>query len=290
MISYKNPTYKLEFTKTTTINSVIRDTNFLIGIWLSILAPLSIIFICKTELKQSKALNNKTNQSNNEMWLSLTCDRHGTPSTWYECGNAPIFLPQPKNSAKTQPFFTQNNSTNKQSKSQIGRTSEYDCISKPEISWRYFGSNRPFNSIAIRFHRCLWMGLGISGEGLRGVKYLSIEQRERLRVSESEFQANRLLLSFFSFFLFFFFPPVPLFYLTCAWNGAVAIKRGPKRKISVKFTNSPFSAFGTANQKIQKGRGALNKQITEREKRRGRAEGRETKESEREKIGTRGRF
>ena len=106
MISYKNPTYKLEFKKTTTtINSVIRDTNFLIGIWLSILAPLSIIFICKTKLKQSKPLNNKTNQSNNEMWLSLTCDRHGTPSTWYECGNAPIFFHNQKPAQRLSHFL-----------------------------------------------------------------------------------------------------------------------------------------------------------------------------------------
>ena len=73
-------------------------------------------------------------------------------------------------------------------------------MSKPEISWRYFGSNRPFSSIAVRFHRRLWintkknenfgkqklkkmrwewlylgMGLGFWGEGLRGTKYLSME-------------------------------------------------------------------------------------------------------------------
>ena len=30
-------------------------------------------------------------------------------------------------------------------------------MSKPEISWRYFGSNRPFSSIAVRFHRRLWI-------------------------------------------------------------------------------------------------------------------------------------
>lgn len=90
---------------------------------------------------------------------------------------------------KTQPCFTQNNSTNKQI-SQVGRTSEYDCISKPEISWRYFRSNRPFNSMAIRFHRCLWMCLGFSGEGLRGAKYLSIEHTHTHSERDVGFRCN----------------------------------------------------------------------------------------------------